>query len=164
MTTIPLLNGLYQVCYVTEDLDTGMRLVKDTHGIEAFRIKREVGSLPGMPKMVVHQAHVFIGSLQLELIQPAGGDDALYRDYCPADAKSIGFHHFGHWVDDPAAYAALPAVLAEQKMPIVFQITMPNNMGGAIYADARASLGHYLEFVHMIPDVKRGYYADVPQL
>jgi hypothetical protein len=44
---------------------------------------------------------------------------------------------------------------------IVFQVVMPNNMGGAIYADARASLGHYLEFVHMTPEVKRGYYADV---
>jgi hypothetical protein len=40
---------------------------------------------------------------------------------------------------------------------------MPNNRGGAIYGDARAFLGHYLKFVRMIPDVKRGYYADAPQ-
>ena len=29
------------------------------------------------------------------------------------------------------------------------------------YADARATLGHYREFVHMPPDVKRAYYSDV---
>lgn len=141
MTTILLLNGLYQVCYVTKDLDAGMRLLKDKHGVEAFRIKRDVGALPGMPEMVIHQAHVFTGSLQVELIQPAGGDDALYRDCCAADANSIRFHHFGLWLDNPAAYAALPAALAQQKMPIVFQIALPNNTGGAIYAMRRRPWG-----------------------
>ena len=47
-----------------------------------------------MPDMVMHQAHVFIGSVQIELIQPAGGDGALYRDVCAADLAAIRHHHF----------------------------------------------------------------------
>lgn len=162
MKTIPMLNGLYQICYVTRDLDAGMRQLMAMHGVESFRIKRDVDAMPGMPKMRMNQAHVFIGPLQLELIQPAGGDDGLYRDFCAADGDAIRFHHFGLWVDNPAEYGALPAALAEQSIPIVFQLSLPENMG-AIYADTRAWLGHYLEYVHMKPEVKRIYYADVPK-
>lgn len=162
MKTVPLLSGFFQICYVTQDLDAGMRQLAAIHGIEHFRIQRDVPSLPGMPKMLIHEAHVFIGAVQIELIQPAGGDDALYRDVCAADiAAAIRHHHFGLWVDDAAEFDNLPATLAEQNIPITFQASIPN-VGGAIYADLRQTLGHYLEYVHLTPAVKRDYYADVP--
>jgi hypothetical protein len=47
----PLLSGFYQVCYVTGDLDAAVRRLGAVHGIERFRIRRDVDSLPGMPKM-----------------------------------------------------------------------------------------------------------------
>ena len=40
-----------------------MQMLAATHGIERFRVKRDVPGLPGMPEMVMHQAHVFIGSV-----------------------------------------------------------------------------------------------------
>jgi hypothetical protein len=104
-----MLSGLYQICYVTRDLDAGMRQLTAIHGVERFRVKRDVPAMPGMPKMMMNQAHVFIGPLQIELIQPAGGDDALYRDVCAEAADAIRFHHFGLWVDEPAEFGALPA-------------------------------------------------------
>jgi len=159
---VPLLSGLYQIGYVTRDLDAGVRQLQAIHGIERFRIKRDVRGMAGMPEMLMHQAHVFIGAVQLELIQPAGGDDALYRDVCAADSGAIRHHHFGMWVDDEAEYAGLRAALAEQNIPVVFDAKIPD-IGGAIYADTRATLGHYLEYVHLIPEVKGRYYADVPQ-
>ena len=162
MRTVPLLSGLFQIGYVTRDLDAGVRQLATVHGIERFRIKRDVPSMPGMPKMLMHQAHAFIGAVQIELIQPAGGDDALYRDFCAADTSAIRHHHFGMWVDDAAEYRGLRAALEEQNIPIVFEASIPN-IGGAIYADTRATLGHYLEYVHLKPEAKRVYYADVPQ-
>lgn len=165
MKTVPLLSGFFQICYVSRDLDAGMRQLAVIHGINRFRIKRDVHSEPGMPKLLMNQAHVFIGSTQIELIQPAGGDDALYRDFCAADSDAIRHHHFGLWVDDAAEYESLPAALSEQNIPVTFQISIPN-IGGAIcaiYADTRATLGHYLEYVHLTPEVKHGYYADVPR-
>jgi hypothetical protein len=162
MKTIPLLKGFYQIGYVARDLDAAVRQLQAIHGVECFRIKRDVPSMPGMPKMVINQAHAFIGTVQIEIIQPAGGDDALYRDFCAADGSAIRFHHFGMWVDDAAQYGGLHAALEEQHIPIVFEATIPN-VGGAIYADTRAKLGHYLEYVHLTPEVKRSYYADVPR-
>ncbi len=162
MRTVPLLSGLYQICYVTLDLDAGMRRITALHGIERFRIKRDVRGLPGMPEMAMHQAHVFIGAMQIELIQPAGGDDSLYRDFCAADGRAIRHHHFGMWIDSAAEYGALRPALERHHIPVVFEAVIPN-VGGAIYADTRASLGHYLEYVHLNAEVKRSYYAEVPQ-
>lgn len=159
---IPLLKGLFQICYVTVDLDAGMRTLTEKHGISRFRVKRGVPSGPGMPKMRIDQAHVFIGPMQIELIQPAGGDDGLYRDFCPADGAAIRFHHFGMWMDDAIEYSSTRACLSERNIPMVFEMSMPN-VGRVIYADARSTLGHYLEYVHLVPEVKRVYYADVPQ-
>ncbi len=161
MKTVPLLSGFFQIGYVTKDLDAGMRRLGAVHGIKRFRIKRDVHSLPGMPEMVMHQAHAFVGTVQIELIQPAGGDDRLYRDFCPADSSAIRHHHFGMWVDDQGEFGALPAALTEQNIPVVFNAKIPG-VGGAIYADTRAAFGHYLEYVHLIPEVKGRYYADVP--
>ncbi len=161
MGTVPLLSGFFQMGYVTRDLEVSMRQLGATHGIERFRVKRNVPGMPGMPKMVIHQAHAYISAVQIEIIQPAGGDDGLYRDFCAADESAVRFHHFGMWVDDAAEYGGLRAALEEQNIPVVFEGSIPN-VGGAIYADTRAKLGHYLEYVHLVPDVKRRYYADVP--
>jgi hypothetical protein len=162
MRTVPLFPGLFQIGYVTRDLDAAVRQLGAIHGIERFRIKRDVPSMPGMPKMLMHQAHAFIGAVQIEIIQPAGGDDGLYRDFCAADSSAIRHHHFGMWVDDGAEYSGLRAALEEQNIPVVFEATIPN-IGGAIYADTRSMLGHYLEYVHLTTEVKHSYYADVPQ-
>ncbi len=161
MRTVPLLSGFFQIGYVTSDLDASMRQLGAAHGIERFRVKRDVPAMPGMPRMVIHQCHAYVGAVQFEIIQPAGGDDALYRDFCVADKGSIRLHHLGMWVDDAAEFGGLRAALEEQNIPIVFEASIPN-VGGAIYADTRAQLGHYTEYVHLVPEVKRGYYADVP--
>jgi hypothetical protein len=61
-----------------------------------------------MPAMTMHQAHVFLGEVPIELIQPAGGDDATYRDFCPGDG-SLRRHQYGMWTDDEAEYDGLRA-------------------------------------------------------
>jgi hypothetical protein len=66
------------------------------------------------------------------------------------------------WVDDADEYGGLSAALEAQNIPIVFEAVIPN-VGGAIYADKRATLGHYLEYIHLMPEVKSRYYVDVPQ-
>lgn len=153
--------GFFQVCYVTSDLAAGMRQLETLHGIDRFRVRRDVASLPGMPTMRLHQAHVYLGDVQIELIQPAGGCDAIYRDCCVADG-TLRHHHNGIWIDAPSKYASLPERCATLGVPIAMEIALPG-IGGAIYADFRRVLGHYLEYVHLEPQVKAGYYADVPR-
>jgi hypothetical protein len=81
LSIVPLLSGLYQIAYVTSDLEAGTRQLAAIHGIDRFRVKHDVPSSPGMPEMVLHQAHVFIGSVQIELIQPAAATSAAYFSF-----------------------------------------------------------------------------------
>ena len=124
--------------------------------------KSVTADIPGMPEMVMHQAHAFVGAVQIELIQPAGGEDGLYHDACAAEPGVIRHHHIGMWIDDDTEYQALPSALAQHHIPVVFSASIPN-VGGALYADARPTLGHYLEYVHLRAEVKDKYYADVPR-
>jgi hypothetical protein len=41
-----------------------MRQLAAMHSIDHCRIKRDVPALPGMPKMLIHEAHVFIAAVQ----------------------------------------------------------------------------------------------------
>jgi hypothetical protein len=74
----------------------------------------------------------------------------------------VRHHHHGLWIDDQSEFASMPGRCAALGVPIAMEIAVPG-VGGAIYADFRRVLGHYVEYVHLAPDVKARYYADVPR-
>jgi len=160
VTRVPL-SGLYQIAFVTTDLDEAMGLFAETYGIRKFKIKRDVRSAPGMPRMSVHIAHAYVGPMMIELIQPAGGEDKLYRDILPIDEFAIRPHHFGFMVRSEQELERISAALDARNVPIAFGTAQPG-IARAVYADARTTLGHYLEYVYLEPDARHGYYAQVP--
>ena len=155
------LSGLYQIAFVTTDLDQAMQLFAETYGIGKFRIRRDIASAPGMPKMSAHVAHAYVGPLMIELIQPVGGNDTLYREILPPDGFGIRPHHFGFIVRSEQELERISAALEAKRVPIAFDASMPG-VARAVYADARKTLGHYLEYVYLRPEARRSYYAEVP--
>ena len=156
-----LLSGLYQIAYVTTNLDEAMHLFAETYGISKFEFKRDIASAPGMPKMSLHIAHTYVGPTMIEVIQPVGGQDNIYRELLPREGVAIRHHHFGYMVDSEEEIERIVAALEANKVPIAFDVSVPNVVR-AIYADARTTLGHYLEYVYLTPEARRSYYADVP--
>jgi len=159
-THVPL-SGLYQIAFVTTDLEQAMSLFAGTYGISKFKVRRDLTSGPEMPIMTVHVAHAYVGPMMIELIQPAGGDDTLYRDILPEDGFAIRPHHFGFMVRSEEELERISTALETRNVPIAFDASMPA-IARAVYADARSSLGHYLEYVYLQPEARRGYYAQVP--
>jgi hypothetical protein len=155
------LSGLYQIGFVTTDLAEAMVLFADTYGISRFKIRRDLTSAPGMPKMTVHIAHAYVGPMMIELIEPAGGDDALYREILPRHGFAIRPHHYGFMVRSEQELDRISAALETRNVPIAVDAFLPG-VARAVYADARSTLGHYLEYVYVRPDAGRGYYAEVP--
>jgi hypothetical protein len=155
------LSGLYQIAFVTTDLDQAMQLFGETYGIGKFKIRRDMPSAPGMPEMSAHVAHAYVGPMMIELIQPVGGDDTLYRDILPQDGFGIRPHHFGFIVRSEQELERISAALEAKKVPIAFDASTPG-VARAVYADARRTLGHYLEYVYLRPEARRSYYAEVP--
>jgi hypothetical protein len=159
-THVPL-SGLYQIGFVTTDLEEAMALFSDTYGISKFKIRRDLSSAPGMPRMTVHLAHAYVGPMMIELIQPAGGEDALYREILPHNGFAIRPHHYGFMVRSEQELDRISAALETRSVPIAVDASMPE-VARAVYADARSTLGHYLEYVYVRPEARRGYYAQVP--
>jgi len=155
------LSGLYQIGFVTTDLERAMVLFAETYGISRFKIRRDLTSAPGMPRMTVHLAHAYVGPMMIELIEPAGGEDALYRDILPRHGFAIRPHHYGFMVRSEQELDRISAALETRNVPIAVDASMPE-VARAVYADARSTLGHYLEYVYVRPEARRGYYAQIP--
>jgi len=136
----------YQNAYVTRDIDravAGFKTRSAVRDIRVFEAPTEVQTPGGRGMLVSRLAFIWIDNLQYELIQPVSGLVDIYRDALPAD-DSLKFHHICMRIDNWQEFR--PRV-DRQSFPVVLE-------GGGeqlrfLYLDARAFLGHYLEYVWM---------------
>lgn len=132
-----------QLGYVTNDFTRAIALVRDVHGVGPFKETRDLTIGARDDRTVTgHFAQAFKGRLQIEVIEPTGGDRGFYADGLPAGVFSVRLHHVGHYYADPAAYLAARMPLADRWTAAVDHA----DFGGRYcYFDARDALGHYVE-------------------
>jgi hypothetical protein len=144
-----LIGRHYQNAYVTPDLAAAVSMLKDRADIRhesMFEGGIPIKTASGDAVMEIRIALLWVGDLQLELIQPVGGQVQCYKDFLPAKGH-MAFHHACMRVDD---WEDFRAGVDRQPYPVVFE-----GEAGALkflYLDARGDLGHYLEYTHM-PDM-----------
>lgn len=141
-----LLEGHYQNAYVTRDLEESLTTLRSLYGVQDpkhFQAEIEVKTPTGSGTLVSKIAFIWIGNLQYELIEPISGPDSIYRDALPE--QGLRPHHICMRSHD---WERTLTELDRHKLPIVLE---GNSSSGLkfVYADARATLGHYLEFVSM---------------
>jgi hypothetical protein len=140
----------FQNAYVTRDIDKAAAAFKargDVPETTVFEAEVEVWTPGGRGRIANRLSFIWIGDMQVELIQPLSGLVELYRDWLPAD-DGLRFHHICMRVDD---WDTLKREVAAQPLPIVQE-------GGGdhlkfLYLDARSTLGHYLEYTWMTPQM-----------
>ena len=143
---MPLL-GHYQNAYVTHDLDRAMALTGPSFGLgpfSAFDVEMSLKTSAGDKLSRVRVATAWAGGLQVELIQPVSGYIDPYLHALPADQGDAvpRLHHVAMRRDDMQAMRLEAESLG---LPIAFE---SESVGiGCIFIDARARLGHFLEFV-----------------
>lgn len=141
-----------QNAYVTTDFDQALAHFRERYGIPRFFELRdgEMETAPGR-YAGVHVGFAWVGRLQIELIQPLGGFDAIYREGLPEDgAFAMRFHHTCQLVESEAEYETLLLDIEQRGLAIAAQ----GQHGGHVrylYIDARAELGHYLEHTYYTP-------------
>jgi hypothetical protein len=149
--TAVFLENPYQVSYVTADLDVGIAAFREQFGVGEF--KRLGGDGPGTPvwtpqgtgEMVVKTAVAKIGRLILEIMQPVSGLVDMYRDFL-IPGQPLRLHHIAVLTDD---IDKVREASERAGRPVVMAIDFAG--GRLIYVDARATLGHYLEYVWTEP-------------
>jgi hypothetical protein len=154
-----LFGRFFQWGYVTRDLDAAMAQFNASFGIRDYSIfvNSALPSDPPSAKAVKRVCFSWIGATQLEMIEVDSSLPSIYRDYLPESKSDIKLHHFGFLVDDlDAAIARLKA----DGFDIPFSAGNP--AGAAVaYADARAQVGHYLEYISL-NETGRRWFASMP--
>jgi hypothetical protein len=141
-----LLQGHYQNAYVTRDLDASIATMRVLYGIQdwlTYTAEMEVTTPAGKGPSANKLAFGWVGGLQYELIQPLSGQVGFYTEALRDDG-GMRFHHVCMRKDD---LDAARREVERHKLPIVYE--GQTGVTRFFYADARATLGHYLEFVQM---------------
>lgn len=149
---------LFQMSYVTRDLDAAIAHAKEHLGIESFHTSAseiEVLSHGEKRTLAVRAAMATIGGRQLEIIQPVSGATEIYTDAVDLSAHILGFHHIAIAVR--GGYEEWQALLAEVEasgdaFAYLFPAEQRPDQGLSFcYVDTRPRIGHYTEFVWVDP-------------
>jgi hypothetical protein len=155
--------AVLQVGYVTTDVEEGIKRYREKYGIRDF-IKFEnfeATSAAGVT-LTVHIALAFVKSTLIELIQPAGGDDKIFREVLPETGYAIRHHHFGYGIFTEAEWQERQRVFAIQGRRVILESEVPGVLRYQ-YLDARDDLGHYLEYLYYQGEAGRQLLASIPR-
>lgn len=156
---IDLFGGFFQQGYVTTDTEQAVAFYRERFGVADWLIF-DTSTMSADSSMIV--ALAWVGTVQIELIQPLGEMPPVYSGLLPEDgAFAIRFHHMGYLTDDPSRHAAIIAEVERQRLPIAVR-REGTGVVDLIYADLRPLLGHYAEFVLAHPKGK-AFLESVPQ-
>jgi hypothetical protein len=140
-------SGFLQIGYVTTDVDEAIARFGAKHNVPAWaRLPGiEIESMGGR-RCRLNIALAFVGTTQLELIEPLSGDDRIYRDALPQTGFGIRHHHIAQLIESEAAFETQREEMPASGVSIVVDGQSP---GAAryFYTDHRATLGHYIEHI-----------------
>lgn len=149
------LQGLYQIGYVTRDIDRAIAVMSQGFGFSDFSrfdMPLVLQTPTGARDVELRVATAWAGMTQIELIEPVSGYVDVYAERLPVamDDATPQFHHMAVRRESPDEIARDIAALG--LAPAI------ETSGGGLYStlvDTRAKLGHYLEFVWATPDAWR---------
>jgi hypothetical protein len=145
-------SNFFQIAYVTTDFDRCLEVFRERYGIGSFFEIRngEMETNPGA-RAQIHVGFAWAGDVQIEIIEPLGGADAIYRDALPAgDGFAMRFHHICQRVESEQAFEELLQLIAKNDLKIAGR-GEHEGMVRYLYLDERAELGHYLEHTYHTP-------------
>ncbi|ODU04529.1 MAG: hypothetical protein ABS81_09680 [Pseudonocardia sp. SCN 72-86] len=153
---------MFQMAYVTSDFDRALAVFAEDYGMTEFgRMSDLTLTDESGDTMSIEVGLAWAGDVQIELIEPRGGRDDLYRDALTGGSSDIVFHHIGILLPTREAVEEQRAESIRRGRPIV----LSGNVEGAsafVYADARATLGHHLEYLWFTPE-RLAFHRSMPR-
>jgi hypothetical protein len=151
-----LFANLWQIAYVTTDLDRGMEALRDRFGIDhCVEVPTEGATFLVGDEPAAWEPRIAMGSrggLIVELIEPGGGEEDLYRRFLPADGSAdLRLHHLATLIrTGDEAWEAFVELLAGQGLRVDYTVLIPDRVRAG-YVDTTGHLGHYLEVCQLQP-------------
>lgn len=157
--------GFLQVAYVTTDFDRGLAEFGERCGVPRWLELRGLEIQTGEGRSCrAHVALSYVGSMQLELIQALGGDDAVYRHGLPSQGYGLRFNHMAQLIETEQEFELLQDRVRSSGIPLVMHGSAPGGTTRYFYTDFRDTLGHYLEHVWYSQEGQAFLRDQVPHL
>ena len=154
MALIDYFGGLYQLGYVTKDMDRATAFLQKKLGAGPFTVNQFelAGDFRGKKRdLAIRVAQGNVGAHQIEVIQPISGAVDHYLDGVDYERSVVTFHHVALVV--PGPYAAWTDMLRQvraggDEFTIILEATEnPAFQVCFAYVDTRPHLGHYTEYL-----------------
>jgi hypothetical protein len=148
-----LLSSIWQVCYVTRDLDAGMAELRERYGIGSTEVPTEGATFLVGEEPAEWDVRVSMGARRgpiVELIEPIGGEVEFYRQALPKNG-GLGFHHIATYVPlGDEAWNSIGDLLAGAGLRFDYTVLIPDRVRAG-YVDTTGMLGHYIEVCQLQP-------------
>ena len=145
-----LFANIWQIAYVTTDLDRGMRTLREDFGVEnCTEVPTDGATFLRGDERAEWEVRVAMGARGgaiVELIEPVGGEVDFYRRFLPEDGSAaMRFHHLATFIPTgDEVWGSLTDVLAASGLNVAYTVLIPDRVRAG-YVDTTAELGHFLE-------------------
>jgi hypothetical protein len=156
-TIADLFANIWQLGYVTTDLDQALAVLSARFGFEhQFRVPSGGATFMAGAEVVPWEARFAMaarGGLIIEVIEPVDGEVDFYRQALPADGSfAIRLHHLATFMETgDEAWDRVGGLLAAAGLRFDYTMSIPGRVRAG-YIDARAELGHFLEICQLEHD------------
>lgn len=144
-----LLACAHQLSYITDDIDRFETRLRERFGVERFLIRHDHSrNSPASSGAILHMGLALVDGVELEIIQPNPQKACIYRDALTLSGGVGRFHHVNHRLTSREQWRQAEALVSRLSLPVELQGGLGEDMRFS-YPDARADLGHFLEFSYM---------------
>jgi hypothetical protein len=153
---------LFQMSYITRDLDAAMAHAREHMGVEHFDTtdaEVDVLSFGEMKKLKIRAAFANIGRNQFEIIQPvSGGATSVYTDEVDLSGHILNFHHIAiavrGGIDQWRELLAEVRASGDEFALLAPAVETDDDKVCFAYVDTRKRIGHYTEYLWVDEGIK----------
>ncbi len=147
------LGQFVELGYVTNDLERALNVLRSNYGIDQWMETGTASIDLGRGRTsALRIAVAYVGRLLLEVQEPVGGEVDWYRTALPTDGGfAIRLHHLAFTADSLERLDRVRQCLVATGHSIPYE----GRFGATsryFFADARDTLGQYLEYIHFGPE------------
>jgi len=156
-TIADLLANVWQLGYVTTDLDRAVEQLTDHFSLErVIRVPSEGAQFFKADQPAPFEAKFAMGArggLVVELIEPVSGEVGFYREALPDDGSfGVSLHHLAAFIPTGAQeWDRLCGILDSAGLRVDYTVLIPGRVRAG-YVDTRAQLGHFIEVCQLEQD------------
>ncbi|UGS36385.1 VOC family protein [Capillimicrobium parvum] len=149
-----LFANVWQLGYVTTDLDRGIGFLRERFGLEhCVEVPTDTATFLKGDEPADWSARIAMGArggLIVELIEPVSGEVGFYRRFLPADGSfAVRLHHLATFMAlGDEAWDEMTQLLARSGLRVDYTVLIPGRVRAG-YVDTSDELGHMLEICQL---------------